>query len=182
MWRSSQKPRLFFSLFLWLTLTFRVVSPWFHLTITVAGEWPDCCTRWEALIQPDTVASHPAHRKHLHLFGTRARLSAGTCWGRLRYAPAATGSTVGRGGRVCEGELSSRCSGWKNGWAVEQRCFFFFFLLRLPWRLGWAVTHLQAKPKTRTDSNGLTNDKGEQQIFLHTRERGISACVMKELL
>lgn len=58
----------------------------------------------------------------------------------------------------------------------------FFFLLRLPWWLGWAVTHLQAKPKTRTDSNGLTNDKGEQQIFLHTHERGISACVMKELL
>lgn len=166
---------LSFFFFFWLTLTWNVVSLRFHLPVIIGDWFSSRLVYCQAVAYSRSFDSawhddpHVAHRKHLHLFGTRARLSASTCWGRLRYAPAATRNAVGNGGRVCEGEWRSRCPGWKKDEQLSK-----VVLLRSPWQLGWAVIHLQANPKTSTDSNGFSNDKVEQQIILHTDERRTS--------
>lgn len=141
------------------------VSPnYWRLTPIVGSLLLDCCMLAKLWF---SLTWWPP-RKHLHLFWTGARLSAGTCWGRPRYAPAATGNAVGTGGKVSEGEPRSRCCGWKRDERLSQ-----VVLLRFPWWFGWAVT-FPGKSKNKYWFK-FTNYEVEQQIWLQSDKRLISA-------
>lgn len=150
----------------WLKVTCKVVSLPFHLIIRgwfslglAHCQVVACLRSFDSAFRHGGL--HEAHRKHVHLSRTRARLHVEAGSGMLGLPPGTLWEKEEAGEGVCEREGTSRCSGWKKDEGLNK-----IVLLWSPWRLGWAVAHLQANPKTITGLNGFANDKMEWQISI----------------